>query len=1034
MDLIGLQKVNAVVETNMQVVTKSMEERRRDGLVTWNLGTLDMKIVMTLKKFGKISMQTPWPSIKQSGINLCTIWTERYEIPEKLQEWATNYSHVYMAYYEPESLQVDTNVPLTEWKVLVDMDTAMEDTSISTEGSWINVPERGRRRGKSPPQEPENEKRNEPGGNMEAQHHPKEAETQRGIPARQAIKELHNQLKQSKRYQKTMKPASKLPQVSTVHEEDEDEVLMEDNDSNNKSTSTTWSEALPRLKPFQNVPVNDGTHRLTVRWKPEGGIQQYEHDKQQLNTAIHTLLSSVLEDNDGMLYRWESKDLQASAVMSQLTGMKLRDYVSPHISFIQATSQIIFGVRVGFTDNPMKWQHAPSKKQQLKENNVEIKVSNSSSAGGKAVIAGYILLKAPNTTSTHRYTQFLRSKMPDATPYFDIERYKKTPFGQVIPHLVVQCGERHITPVCQALLQVLTGNGTATFLPRYVFSAMTDEQINNQFQFHEKWLHSIKALQLSPTIFHLDQQRIEYCDDGRIIKQSTREWAGTLRLPDGSTALCDVVNGTKERQAYLLTPAHYFDQAKEELRLYRLRLSPPSHREARFRDSVPDLPDEIHIKTAADSKVSMMDNLSMADVWQHLPTYKEKVNVQSSMASERKTRRKQSQISTPKNAWVIPSEASTHPSSTRFAEQQQVLNEDDSFSTEGRNSLGTDELSTASTQSLTLTSESKYQAKLRELETSTKKKLDSLHVAGRAASKQLESLEDKFNAFATDTSTKIEAVQSELKTVVQQLEASVDTQQHISGSLSAIQTHTATQFEQMGDHLLTTGENVSSLTTSMTEIRAELARLFGLMAQDIAFRNASSQATHLVKQTKEATSLRSRHTNRDVSSKQDLVRDTPAASIDPNQEVSLRSPPPKRLREGVTLHHEQEEDRATDEMQMDENEDTSPMALLATNSEIGYDDNTETSNEEIEYEWSSQEEEEACTNLSDRFQAAITDDTVSDNGTPIYATSQTSVTPRATNVNVLQSVHSRKSPRPTTPAPLGPQYTSEMGPAGAADS
>jgi hypothetical protein len=258
----------------------------------------------------------------------------------------------------------------------------------------------------------------------------------------------------------------------------------------------------------------------------------------------------------------------------------------------------------------------------------------------------------------------------------------------------------------------------------------------------------------------------------------------------------------------------------------------------------------------------------------------------------------------------------------------------------------------------------------------------------------------------------------------------------ISGSLSAIQTHTATQFEQIGDHLLTTGENVSSLTTSMTEIRAELARLFGLMAQDIAFRNASSQAMHLFNQTKEATSLRSRQTNRDVASKQDSVRDTPPDSMDHNQEGSLRSPPPKRPREGVIIHHEQEEDRATDAMQMDENEDMSPMTLLATNSEVGYDDNTETSNEEIEYEWSSQEEEEACsTNLSDRFNAATTDNAVSGNGTPIHATSPTSATPRATNVNVLQSVlHSRKTPRPTTPAPLGPQYTSEMGPAGAADS
>jgi hypothetical protein len=164
---------------------------------------------------------------------------------------------------------------------------------------------------------------------------------------------------------------------------------------------------------------------------------------------------------------------------------------------------------------------------------------------------------------------------------------------QTIPHLVVQCGKRHVTPVCQALLQVLQGTGTVIFLPHYAFSAMTEEQISNQFLFHEKWLHSMKALQLAPVVFHLHQQCIEYCDDSEIIKRSTREWAGTLQLCDGSSALCDLVNGTKEKKALFLAPTHYPEQANEELGRYRMRLSPPSHREARYRDSIPDLPDEI---------------------------------------------------------------------------------------------------------------------------------------------------------------------------------------------------------------------------------------------------------------------------------------------------------------------------------------------------------------------------------------------------------------------------------------------------------
>ena len=137
--------------------------------------------------------------------------------------------------------------------------------------------------------------------------------------------------------------------------------------------------------------------------------------------------------------------------------------------------------------------------------------------------AGYILFKAPNTTSTHRYTQFLRSQLPTETPFFDVVRYKKTPMDQTIPHLVVvQCGERHVTSLSQTFLTLLTGKRSALFLPRYAFSTMTGEQIGNQFLVQERWARSLKALTLAPSVFHLDQKRTEYKTDGTVIEQLTR--------------------------------------------------------------------------------------------------------------------------------------------------------------------------------------------------------------------------------------------------------------------------------------------------------------------------------------------------------------------------------------------------------------------------------------------------------------------------------------------------------------------------------
>lgn len=78
-------------------------------------------------------------------------------------------------------------------------------------------------------------------------------------------------------------------------------------------------------------------------------------------------------------------------------------------------------------------------------------------------------------------------------------------------------------------------------------------------------------------------------------------------LPDGAAALCNVVNDTKEQQNEIC-----------------MQLSPPSHWEARFWDSVPDLPDEVHVKIAVDSNVLLMDNLATAEVWQWLPSHTEK--------------------------------------------------------------------------------------------------------------------------------------------------------------------------------------------------------------------------------------------------------------------------------------------------------------------------------------------------------------------------------------------------------------------------
>jgi hypothetical protein len=99
------------------------------------------------------------------------------------------------------------------------------------------------------------------------------------------------------------------------------------------------------------------------------------------------------------------------------------------------------------------------------------------------VIAGYLLFKAPNTTHRVRYLQFLRSQLPDNTPYFDIIVHKRTPTDQNYLHLVAQCGENHVTPLTEALSSILSGKGTAFFLPRFAFDQISQEQVKKTLRF-----------------------------------------------------------------------------------------------------------------------------------------------------------------------------------------------------------------------------------------------------------------------------------------------------------------------------------------------------------------------------------------------------------------------------------------------------------------------------------------------------------------------------------------------------------------------
>jgi hypothetical protein len=302
---------------------------------------------------------------------------------------------------------------------------------------------------------------------------------------------------------------------------------------------------------------------------------------------------------DCFFYRWESTDLQMSTTISKLSPGELREFLSPTITFLPSTSQIIFGAQICFAAKfPGQWPNKETTVDGLGKHKVQINLSNSSTSSGKIVTAGYLLFKAARTTHRTRFLQSLRQRLPKETPFFNILLFHRTPTEQKINHLVIQCGENHVSPLSQALSELLTGHNSPLYLSRLAIANLKTAQISAYFEMQDLYAKSLKLLPLFPTLINLDKSRKEVFDDGTIIERSTREWATTIfQNQEDQRARCEVVNGGLDQKAYLLVPAQYALNAAEHLRLHRLRVNPISRRETRFRDSLPGLPAVIQIDT-----------------------------------------------------------------------------------------------------------------------------------------------------------------------------------------------------------------------------------------------------------------------------------------------------------------------------------------------------------------------------------------------------------------------------------------------------
>jgi hypothetical protein len=342
------------------------------------------------------------------------------------------------------------------------------------------------------------------------------------------------------------------------------------------------------LQQSLNVPVCDGTHRVTLRWKTKLDLSRISRQTQELKEEIYTLLNDIFDDDDGLLYKWQQDGTEHHNSISKMTPTEVRQYISPSISILPSQSMIVIPLRFGFTSStPAKWRNLASTKSKLEQHAVTVSFSNCTSTSGDLIIAGYILLKAPMTTHRLRYLQSLRQLLSPTTPAFDILLHKRTPTDQQIPHLAVQCGNKTVHPLSEALAKTLTGEGSALYIPRFALSQMSDDEANDLFATHDAHVKSLRWLPLFPLLSNLDKPRKEHNLDGSVTERTTREWARTIKNREGTAlAQCDVVNGGTDQLSYLLFTPQHTEAANIALEEYRKRLYPFTQREAKFRDSV----------------------------------------------------------------------------------------------------------------------------------------------------------------------------------------------------------------------------------------------------------------------------------------------------------------------------------------------------------------------------------------------------------------------------------------------------------------
>ena len=376
-----------------------------------------------------------------------------------------------------------------------------------------------------------------------------------------------------------------------------------------------------------HTPINDGTQRLTIRWKPDNfhtlEINTEDWDAHAVKMILE-LFHIFSERLNAVI--WEDKKNDSISVDS-LTSGNIRQYLSPKVSVLTSNQTFIFGIRLSAGANIVgNWLTNEHTRTIMTELQVEATISNAKCTSGNVVTAGCILFKHPTYTHRLYYLLSLRKQLPDNTPFFDIGIHRRTVNGADIPHLVIKCGENHIQGLSDILASTLDGKNTsAVFVPQPAITSMTEEEMTAMFKAHHNVVTKMQRLSLHPRVVNIDRSRGEKYSGEDVIHRTTRDWANSLKTPEGKYMRCDAENGGADRRANLLVPEEYINFAKVELHKYLQALKAGLYAANRPRDSNTstshdDTPQAIYIPSqAVRANLDFLKTFTSAEIWKNAP-------------------------------------------------------------------------------------------------------------------------------------------------------------------------------------------------------------------------------------------------------------------------------------------------------------------------------------------------------------------------------------------------------------------------------